>query len=153
VVSASIPGCRPLGGLENDNGHLDHHREEGLGGRVAGRTDSAVESSTIREAKTGTERNNGRRCSLRVSHRLGVALCHGANFMSPEEAANLVHRRGRPPPARPRQQRQGQHGTRSARPRGFKLTVENLPNGDEVACSNPWKPPDPFQGVSTADMQ
>jgi hypothetical protein len=34
----------------------------------------------------------------------------------------------------------------------FKLTVENLPNGDEIACSSPWKPPDPFQGVTTADM-
>jgi hypothetical protein len=34
----------------------------------------------------------------------------------------------------------------------FKLAVENLPNGDEIACASPWKPPDPFNGVSTADM-
>jgi hypothetical protein len=34
----------------------------------------------------------------------------------------------------------------------FKLEVENLPNGDEIACGSPWKPPDPFAGVSTADM-
>jgi hypothetical protein len=34
----------------------------------------------------------------------------------------------------------------------FKLAVENVPNGDEIACASPWKPPDPFKGVSTADM-
>jgi hypothetical protein len=34
----------------------------------------------------------------------------------------------------------------------IKIEVENLPNGDEIACGSPWKPPDPFAGVSTADM-
>src|SRR5262249_7417622 len=34
----------------------------------------------------------------------------------------------------------------------FKLEVENLPNGDEIACASPWKPPDPLQGVTAADM-
>jgi hypothetical protein len=35
----------------------------------------------------------------------------------------------------------------------FKLEVENLPNGDEIACASPWKPPNPFKGVTTADMR
>jgi hypothetical protein len=30
--------------------------------------------------------------------------------------------------------------------------VELLPNGDEVACSTRWEPPDPFFGVTAADM-
>jgi hypothetical protein len=34
----------------------------------------------------------------------------------------------------------------------LKLVVENLPNGDEVACASPWKPMDPFLGVTAADM-
>jgi hypothetical protein len=34
----------------------------------------------------------------------------------------------------------------------IKISVENMPNGDQVACASPWKPPNPFQGVSTADM-
>jgi hypothetical protein len=34
-----------------------------------------------------------------------------------------------------------------------KIGVENLPNGDEVAVSSCWKPPDPFEGVSTANME
>src|SRR5262249_2666859 len=35
----------------------------------------------------------------------------------------------------------------------IKIEVENLPNGDEVAVSSRWNPPDPFEGVSTADME
>src|SRR5262249_25466774 len=34
-----------------------------------------------------------------------------------------------------------------------KVTVENLPNGDEIAVVKPWKPPDPFDGITTADME
>jgi hypothetical protein len=34
----------------------------------------------------------------------------------------------------------------------IKIEVENLPNGDAVACGSPWKPLDPFAGVSSADM-
>jgi hypothetical protein len=34
----------------------------------------------------------------------------------------------------------------------FKLSVKNLPNGDQVACSTSWSPPNPFQNVTPADM-
>jgi hypothetical protein len=35
----------------------------------------------------------------------------------------------------------------------IKIEVENLANGDEVACGSSWKPQNPFEGVSTADME
>jgi hypothetical protein len=35
----------------------------------------------------------------------------------------------------------------------IKIWVENLPNGDEVASSSRWSPPNPFEGVTVADME
>jgi hypothetical protein len=35
----------------------------------------------------------------------------------------------------------------------MKIEVENLPNGDQVACASQWEPPDPFKGLTTADME
>jgi AAA domain len=35
----------------------------------------------------------------------------------------------------------------------IKIGVENLPNGDEVACASLWTPPDPFDGVTSADVE
>jgi hypothetical protein len=35
----------------------------------------------------------------------------------------------------------------------IKIEVENLPNGDEVACGSSWKPQNPFEGMSTKDME
>jgi hypothetical protein len=35
----------------------------------------------------------------------------------------------------------------------IKIEIENLPNGDEVACVGSWKPQNPFEGVSTTDME
>ena len=35
----------------------------------------------------------------------------------------------------------------------IKLGVENLPNGDEVACASLWTPPNPFDGVTSADVE
>jgi hypothetical protein len=35
----------------------------------------------------------------------------------------------------------------------IKILVENLPNGDEVATSSRWKPPNPFEGVTVSDME
>jgi hypothetical protein len=36
--------------------------------------------------------------------------------------------------------------------RWIKLEVEILANGDSVACSTNWKPPNPFLGITPADM-
>jgi hypothetical protein len=71
--------------------------------------------------------------------------------MTPEEATKL----GIPEDARRRHIRVT-NGKANMAPIGtaswIKIEVENLPNGDQVACSSPWKPPDPFQGVKTADL-
>jgi hypothetical protein len=37
--------------------------------------------------------------------------------------------------------------------RWLKLAVENLPNGDTVACVTQWSPPNPFDGLSTDDLK
>jgi hypothetical protein len=37
--------------------------------------------------------------------------------------------------------------------RWLKLEVENLPNGDTVACITQWSRPDPFDGLSIADLK
>jgi hypothetical protein len=35
----------------------------------------------------------------------------------------------------------------------LKIVVKNLPNGDDVACASSWTPPNPFDDVTTAQMQ
>ena len=35
----------------------------------------------------------------------------------------------------------------------LRIEVENLPNGEEIACATLWIPPNPFDGVSVEDMQ
>jgi hypothetical protein len=34
-----------------------------------------------------------------------------------------------------------------------RIETEILPNGDEVACSSSWSPPNPFDGVSVDDLK
>jgi AAA domain len=73
------------------------------------------------------------------------------NFMTPEEATKL----GIPEDQR-RMHIRIANGKANMGPLGkavwMKLVLEPLPNGDVIACASSWKPPDPFQGVSTADM-
>jgi hypothetical protein len=73
------------------------------------------------------------------------------NFMTPEEATKLgIAEDDR------RLHVRITNGKANMGPLGkatwFKLAVENLPNGDEVACASPWEAPNPFQGVTAADM-
>jgi hypothetical protein len=74
------------------------------------------------------------------------------NFMTPDEAAKL----GIAEDQRRRHIRIA-NGKANMAPIGkaewIKIEVENLPNGDEVACSSRWSPPNPFDGISTADME
>jgi hypothetical protein len=35
----------------------------------------------------------------------------------------------------------------------MKIEAENLPNGDQVACASSWTPPNPFEGLTTADLE
>jgi hypothetical protein len=73
------------------------------------------------------------------------------NFMTPEEATKL----GISEDNRRRHIRIA-NGKANMCPLGkaewIKIEVESLPNGDEVACSSRWIPPNPFDGVTTTDM-
>ena len=35
----------------------------------------------------------------------------------------------------------------------MKIEVENLTNGDQVACASPWTPPNPFDNVTVAHIE
>jgi hypothetical protein len=74
------------------------------------------------------------------------------NFMTPDEASKLgISEDDR------RKHIRISNGKANMAPLGgadwIKILVENLPNGDEVAFSSRWKPPNPFEGVSVADME
>jgi hypothetical protein len=74
------------------------------------------------------------------------------NFMTPEEATKLGIAE-----ADRRLHIRLANGKANMGPLGkaewMKLIIENLPNGDQVACSSSWTPPDPFKGMTTADME
>jgi hypothetical protein len=74
------------------------------------------------------------------------------NFMTPDEASKLgIGEDDR------RKHIRISNGKANMGPIGgaewIKILVENLPNGDEVATSSRWKPPNPFEGVTVSDME
>jgi hypothetical protein len=74
------------------------------------------------------------------------------NFMTPDEASKLgIGEDDR------RKHIRISNGKANMAPLGgadwIRILVENLPNGDEVAFSSRWKPPNPFEGVSVTDME
>ncbi|WFU44198.1 AAA family ATPase [Bradyrhizobium sp. CB82] len=74
------------------------------------------------------------------------------NFMTPPEAAKL----GISDDER-RRHIKIENGKSNQGPIGaahwIKIEVEKLPNGDDVACSTLWIPPNPFDGVSVSDIE
>jgi AAA domain len=139
------------GVMENDNGHMDLVIKEGFGA-IANKTSSAGElfhhPGKARPGQAETTVEDGRGAS---SILWAVRSARVFNFMTPEEAAKL----GLSEDER-RLHVRITNGKANMGPLGkatwFKLEVENLPNRDEIACASSWKPPDPFHGVSTADM-
>jgi len=136
---------------ESSNEHMDPLIKEGLGG-VADRTGCAFEIfHHPGKPKPGQAENvveDARGASAII---FAVRSARVLNFMTPDEAKKLgIGENER------RLHIRVSNGKANMGPLGkatwFKLKVENLPNGDEVACSSPWKPPDPFEGVTTADM-
>jgi AAA domain len=136
---------------ENLNEHMDLVLKEGLGG-VASRTNSGGEvchhPSKPKPGQSETTVEEARGASAIIA---AVRAARVLNFMTPEEAKQLgIAEDNR------RLHVRVTNGKANMGPLGkatwFKLEVENLPNGDEIACASSWKPPDPFQGVSTADM-
>jgi hypothetical protein len=137
--------------MENANEHMDLVLKEGLGG-IASRTNAAGEifhhPGKTKPGQSETVVEDARGASAII---WAVRSARVLNFMTPEEAIRL----GIGEDERRRHVRVT-NGKANMGPLGkatwFKLQVENLPNGDEIACASPWKPPGPFQGVSTADM-
>jgi hypothetical protein len=125
--------------------------KEGLGG-IAARTNSAGEilhhpgKPKPGQAETVVEDARGASAII-----WAVRSARVFNFMTPDEAAKL----GIAEDDRRRHVRIA-NGKANMGPLGkaewIRIEVENLPNGDEVAVSSRWSPPNPFDGVSTTDM-
>jgi AAA domain len=136
---------------ESINEHMDLLLKEGLGG-IASRTNSAGEifhhpgKAKPGQAETTVEDARGASAII-----WAVRSARVLNFMTPEEATKL----GIGDDTR-RMHIRVTNGKANMGPLGkatwFKLKVENLANGDEIACASPWTPPNPFQGVTTTDM-
>ncbi|KWV60188.1 hypothetical protein AS156_30070 [Bradyrhizobium macuxiense] len=137
---------------ESFNEHMDMVIKEGFGS-IAGRTNSAGElfhhpgKPKPGQSETTVEDMRGASSVL-----WAVRSARVLNFMTPDEAAKLgisgderrLHIRI-------------SNGKANMGPLGkatwMRLVVEDLLNGDLVACASPWAPPDPFKYVTTADME
>jgi hypothetical protein len=136
---------------ESSNPDMDLVIKEGLG-TIANNTNSAGEifhhpgKPKIGQAETTVEDARGASAII-----WAVRSARTFNFMTPDEAAKL----GIAEDNRRRHIRIA-NGKANMGPVGkadwIKIELENLPNGDEVACSSRWTPPNPFDGVSTTDM-
>jgi hypothetical protein len=81
-----------------------------------------------------------------------VRVARTFNFMTTTEASQLgIHDDNR------RRHVRIENGKNNPGPIGkahwVRIETENLPNGDEVACSTLWKPPNPFDGVTVSDLE
>jgi len=136
---------------ENDSGDMDLVCKEAFG-KIAGK-DRAVElvhhprKLVAGEVNTTVDDARGSSAALGA-----VRIGRTVNFMTTTEATQL----GTSEDDRRRHLRI-ENGKSNPGPVGkahwIKIEVENLPNGDEVAVVIQWKPPDPFQNVTIADME
>jgi AAA domain len=137
---------------ENDNSHMDLVIKQGFGA-VAGKTNAAGEvfhhpgKPKPNQLETVVEDGRGASAIL-----WAVRSARVLNFMTPADADKL----GMSDEERKLHIRIA-NGKANMAPLGkakwMKIAVENLPNGDQVACASPWEPPDPFQGLTTADLE
>jgi hypothetical protein len=138
----------------NESGNMDMDLviKEGLGG-IATKTNSAGElfhhSGKPKPGQAETSVEDGRGASAIL---WAVRSARVLNFMTSDEASKL----GISEDSRRRHVRIA-NGKANMAPVGsakwMRLEVQNLPNGDEVACASPWSPPNPFDGVTTAQME
>lgn len=140
------------GVVENDNGHMDVVVKEGFGA-IANRTNSAGElfhhPGKPKPGQVETTVDDSRGASAVI---WAVRSARVFNFMTLEEAAKL----GLAEDQR-RLHIRISNGKANMGPLGkakwMKLLVENLANGDQVAVASSWEPPDPFHGITAADME
>jgi hypothetical protein len=135
---------------ENDNSAMDKVIKQGFGA-VACKTNSAGElfhhPGKPKPGQPETAVEDGRGASAIL---WAVRSARVLNFMTTAEASQI----GIPEEERRRYIRIS-NGKANMGPVGkaswMKIEVENLPNGDEVACATPWTPPKPFDGIAKAD--
>ena len=136
---------------ENSNSDMDLVIKEGLGA-VAAATNSAGEIfHHPGKPKPGQETtvDDGRGASAII---WAVRSARVLNFMTPEDAKKLgIAEELRPLHVRIRNGKANVGPLGSAR--WLKIEIENLPNGDQVACATSWKPPGPFQGMTMNDIK
>jgi hypothetical protein len=137
---------------ENDNGAMDVLIKQGFGS-LTKETNAAVEvfhhpgKPKLGQGETTVEDGRGASAIL-----WAVRSARVLNFMTPEDANRL----GIAEAQRHRHIRIA-NGKANMGPIGtakwIKIEVENLPNGDAVACSSPWNPPNPFDGITSGDVE
>jgi hypothetical protein len=136
---------------ESLNEHMDPLIKEGLGS-IASRTECAGEifhhpgKPKPGQAETVVEDARGASAII-----WAVRSARVLNFMTSEEATKL----GIAEDTR-RLHIRVLNGKANMGPLGkanwFKLEIENLANGDQIACCGSWEPKNPFEGITAADM-
>jgi hypothetical protein len=136
---------------ETDNGDMDLVCKEAFG--VIADKIRAVElvhhPRKLPPGESNTTVDDARGASAIIA---AVREARTFNFMTTAEAAQLgIHEDNR------RLHVRIENGKNNPGPIGkaywVKINTEILPNGDEVACSTLWKPPNPFDGVSVNDLK
>jgi hypothetical protein len=136
---------------ESDNGDMDLVCKEAFGA-IAGKC-RAVElvhhPRKLAPGESNTTVDDARGASAILG---AVRVARTFNFMTTAEAAQLgIHENDR------RRHVRIENGKNNPGPTGkahwVRIETENLPNGDEVACSTLWQPPNPFDGVTMNDLK
>jgi hypothetical protein len=136
---------------ESDNGDMDLVCKEAFGA-IAGNTravDLVHHPRKLAPGETNATVDDARGASAVLG---AVRLARTFNFMNTAEAVQLgIAEDDR------RRHVKIENGKNNPGPIGkahwVKIETENLPNGDEVACSTRWIPPNPFDGVSVNDLK
>jgi hypothetical protein len=139
------------GVVESDNMQMDCVIKQGLGA-IADATGSAGEifhhPGKPKPGQAETTVDDARGASAVI---WAVRSARVLNFMTTDEAAKL----GVPEDERRRHIRIA-NGKANMGPVGeatwMRIEVENLVNGDQIACASAWSPPNPFKNMTTADM-
>lgn len=136
---------------ETDNGDMDLVCKEAFGA-IAGKTravDLVHHPRKLAPGESTTTVDDARGASAILG---AVRSARTFNFMTTTEATQLgIHDDDR------RRHVRIENGKANMGPIGkahwVKIETEILPNGDEVACATLWKVPNPFDGVTVADLR
>jgi hypothetical protein len=136
---------------ESDNGDMDLVVKEAFA-VIAGNkraVDLVMHVRKLAPGESNTTVDDARGASAILA---AVRVARTFNFMTTVEAKQIgIHEGDR------RRYVRVENGRSAPGPVGkahwLKIETELLPNGDEVACATPWKVPNPFDGITTADTE